>query len=889
MTDTTPHSNASQTHNDRALTLTVLSDNSTDGTLIQYLLSLKPNANVQCDIVTATQYSTTQLINNSIIIIDRDFRSQPFLRTTIEIFDTFKSLDKPLPSLYVLVEEQFLEADLASFAPAAKAGVQSFLLKSELSLKLLMKLMDASVQFSKNNHSAPQLFTQGSSISNDHLIPTTANTNTTNNLASGAEPTALNNALDSKPADTVVHSHQLTIDLANQRAHISQNGASVLAEHGDSVLSIDQCLNMLDENGSTAFTEMLTKAAQFQAIPKTISCQLNRQFNRPEEDFSYPICIDEIQIKENGQGRVIGASAQLSITHPESNIESLITDEQYTDTGFDNLFDNSVLNRIENDWMHVVQSLPVVCLVLDDAGNIVRHISGDPASTQDFPKPVVGQNLANYLGSDNQESLVQVISKTLNTGKANQQTVTLQSERGLRWLETHTTKLKGNLGLTRQVVWTAFDVTPSRQAYQELLKNHDALTDTINDAPVLFSQKDIEGRYQRVNRAFCETFRVRADLVAGRSDAEVFDTNMAAAMTREDRESIDAGAEIDFNQVVDFDGESIQLHWHKFAIKGHSGRIESIAAFAFIMEELAYPKKQNTEVHTPENTVIQNVTQNENNPIDQALLGSPSGAVGQDFKMMVSSIVGYTEMALSQRNASRAQRFISHLNQVVDTSMRARELIIESSNQNSDSAHREETDLKPLVNDIVSMLQPTLPTSLDFQLDIDNAKGKALVSPTRFQRLVMQLITSARDTAKPQNKTELNTPPNVLPEKDKILLSLNNRHYKQRSCAACDHDLEGHFIALSVTTSTESIDNDALEKLMRAIKATSTHQEAETDKKNNNVIIMAHNCDAHILIEHQHDNLILQFVFPQLPDNIDDPNSPKKPKSESKITALSSL
>ena len=94
---------------------------------------------------------------------------------------------------------------------------------------------------------------------------------------------------------------------------------------------------------------------------------------------------------------------------------------------------------------------------------------------------------------DSFDNYVEAINKTLNTGKTHQQTIAYATTNGTRWFDTFITKMRGDLGISRQVVWTAFDATAARQAYQELLKNHDTLTDTINDAPVIFCQKDTEG------------------------------------------------------------------------------------------------------------------------------------------------------------------------------------------------------------------------------------------------------------------------------------------------------------------------------------------------------------------------------------------------------------
>ena len=121
-------------------------------------------------------------------------------------------------------------------------GATGFLLKSELSLKLLSQLIEPNpspIQY-------PTPFAQGTATSLDELPQ-----------ASSHIGVGLAAAVTSSDTDTIagaatgksteqIQCHQLTIDLANQRAHLSRNDESVLAEYGDSVLSIEEWLAMLE-------------------------------------------------------------------------------------------------------------------------------------------------------------------------------------------------------------------------------------------------------------------------------------------------------------------------------------------------------------------------------------------------------------------------------------------------------------------------------------------------------------------------------------------------------------------------------------------------------------------------------------------------------------------
>ncbi|MDG2035663.1 MAG: hypothetical protein P8J42_03525, partial [Pseudomonadales bacterium] len=206
---------------------------------------------------------------------------------------------------------------------------------------------------------------------------------------------------------------------------------------------------------------------------------------------------------------------------------------------------------------------------------------------------------------------------------------------------------------------------------------------------------------------------------------------------------------------------------------------------------------------------------------------------------------------------------------------------IESASEEDDDSNKQVIELKPLVRDIIHMLKPTLPSSINFQTDLENAYGKAWVSPVRFQRIVMQLLMSARDSSsKDKNDTNRND----------ILLSLKNHNYQMQKCIACNEKIDGDYISLEVKTTSGKLDADDIQKMVEA--ATKIKNQAATSKqKNNNIIVMAHYNGGHTLIEYDQETITLKLLFKQVADktgNDDDANGQKN-LSNTDVTSLSSL
>ncbi|MDG1938611.1 MAG: PAS domain-containing protein [Pseudomonadales bacterium] len=857
--------------------IAVLSDDANTISLIKHILAMSKQIHFDLNVISSTFFNANQPYDADLVLLDRDFGQRPYNHTVNDLVQA--QTDRPLPAIVVLLDEALLADDLSLLASSVKTGVDDFILSSELSLKRILQIISAQPSAANAKPFVNTTATSAAPIStplSTKLSATTTNTpaETINETTSTTHSTAsLESLQDESNQQQSQLVHLLSIDLESRRIHLSQNGHSILMDEADAILTIEEWLQLLDVEGAKKFNSLLQQASEFLAIPKSISCTI-----KSKSGIVYPADITEIQIKENGQGRVVGINTQILIG---SNIISSVTGTHTAYAGFDNLDDISSSPMVEKIWMNIAESLPMMCMVLDQNGYIVKVINSDRSSTHYFPEAQVGQTLNDVFGIDSLDNYVESINKTLNTGKAHQQTIAYSSLNGARWFDTFITKMRGDLGISRQVVWTAFDATAGRQAYQELLKNHDSLTDTLNDAPVIFCQKDADGRYQRVNRVFCETFNVRAEVIAGRNDQDIFSGNTLEQITQQDRELVEQGGDADFIQTETINGQSLSIQWHKFALKGHSNnKVESIAAFGFVCNDTQNIATNKTSNPTENQKPLESSAVIEAEQIIPTM-AEPSGAIGQDIKAIIKSIVSYTEMAISQKTPGREQRVVDYLNQVVNASARARDLIIESASEEDDDSNKQVIELKPLVRDIIHMLKPTLPSSINFQTDLENAYGKAWVSPVRFQRIVMQLLMSARDSSS-KDKNDSN--------RNDILLSLKNHNYQMQKCIACNEKIDGDYISLEVKTTSGKLDADDIQKMVEA--ATKIKNQAATSKqKNNNIIVMAHYNGGHTLIEYDQETITLKLLFKQVADktgNDDDANGQKN-LSNTDVTSLSSL
>lgn len=791
---------------DNTITAAMLSDDAGLCALLQQMLGLCPNPRFSLSIVSSHQYNAHSIPSVDILLTDTQFNGGDFLAVA-------RAIDsQPLETRLVLLLN---DDELISLAPGlanfARSGVDLFIPKSDLSLRQVLNAINTGPATTPLYRSPPVVAGESRQ----------ATTDTGGNL-----PTATH--LSTEPALPVESGivHALAVDLENSRVHIDAIPGSPLYDESDKLLDLEEWYRLLQPESAETFRTLLLNAQNYRPVARQIQLQLLNP-----DDTLLSATLADIQLKNNGQGRVVGASAHLLVASPIDS--TALTGDQHHG-GFDNLPDSDLISQ-SSVWQNVTRSLPMLCLLLDEQGVIVRVLNEGDLGNQLPSELAPGVKLANALDIESLDGLGETISRTLNTGKPHHQTIAFPHTHGLRWLETHLTKLRGDSGLSRQVVWTAFDITSNRHDYQELLKNYDSLLKILDDAPVLFFQKDSAGRYLRVNKAFCDTFKLHADVISGRIDQEVF-RDVDTQFTEVSSQALSLAATQDnfeYSYSEDLSGSSHHFNWHTLVQKRQGdNQVEFLCGFG-IIDQVANDASGNG---APDNV----------SSIESRHKLAMSGALKQDFKTILNSLVSYAELALSQKNQGRANSIADHLSQVESTARHTRELVLEKSNKNGEQTNSA-LQLKPIIEETAVVLRPTLPASVSFDTIYKSDREKALVDEAAFKKIVMLLLLNAKSTAESAIATES--------DDQKIRLIHDVTDSIDQECAACGQSLNGNYISLTVQTAAANMTESTLAKLINAAK------QSMQSSSDDNVIALTHRIDGHVLIRHANDTLSLQLLF----------------------------
>jgi PAS domain S-box-containing protein len=123
-------------------------------------------------------------------------------------------------------------------------------------------------------------------------------------------------------------------------------------------------------------------------------------------------------------------------------------------------------------------------------------------------------------------------------------------------------------------------------------------------------------------------------------------------------------------------------------------------------------------------------------------IGTLAGGIAHDFNNILAAIIGYTELAKS--SLPDGSDVIKDLNNVLKSGSRAIGLVkqILSFSRQDES---EDILLQPAViaGNVVDMIRPTIPATIDINVSVDRKTSPILIDPTKLHQIVMNLCTNA--------------------------------------------------------------------------------------------------------------------------------------------------
>lgn len=187
-------------------------------------------------------------------------------------------------------------------------------------------------------------------------------------------------------------------------------------------------------------------------------------------------------------------------------------------------------------------------------------------------------------------------------------------------------------------------------------------------------------------------------------------------------------------------------------------------------------------------------------------IGQLTGGIAHDFNNILASIMGYTELALDRYASDSEPKLANYLKEVYRAGERARDLIAQMlAFSQGTASNSKPMALAPLVKEVIKLLQPTLPSSIQLHAHINTDVPNIMMDPVHLHQIVMNLCINARD---------------VLEGEGLIEVLIRQVSDISTECDSCHGQVKGDFVELAIIDTGSGIESTTLKRIFEPFYTT---------------------------------------------------------------------
>ncbi|MBV1876080.1 MAG: response regulator [Pseudomonadales bacterium] len=187
-------------------------------------------------------------------------------------------------------------------------------------------------------------------------------------------------------------------------------------------------------------------------------------------------------------------------------------------------------------------------------------------------------------------------------------------------------------------------------------------------------------------------------------------------------------------------------------------------------------------------------------------IGELAGGIAHDFNNILTSIMGYTELALMESLQETNSKMSTYLQEVYQGGRRARELVGKMLTfSRTDQIQPQNFALMQQVKDIVKMLRASLPSSIEIRIDIDEGLPEVFIDESFLQQMIMNICINSRD---------------AMPDGGTIYIRGRTRLVRRGRCDSCHSEFVGDYVELSIEDTGCGISDTMLNKVFEPYATT---------------------------------------------------------------------
>lgn len=277
------------------------------------------------------------------------------------------------------------------------------------------------------------------------------------------------------------------------------------------------------------------------------------------------------------------------------------------------------------------------------------------------------------------------------------------------------------------------DVTDRVIAEREADNSRENLRTVIDNSAAMMYQKDVDGRYMLINRYYEGLMGVRREEVVGRTDHELFSSDLADKLHGDDLRVIEAGEVLKLQQEFELDGGQHTFITIKVPLKDGEGRVESVFGISTDITALINAERERAEAQSK----IEHVQRLES-------LGILAGGIAHDFNNILTAVMGNAALAeRSLDSGSPARAFISRIE---NSTQRASELCKQMLAYSGKGKFViKPINLSVLVNEMARLMEVSIEKDVVIKYQLAENLPLIEADAAQIQQVILNLITNANE------------------------------------------------------------------------------------------------------------------------------------------------
>lgn len=390
------------------------------------------------------------------------------------------------------------------------------------------------------------------------------------------------------------------------------------------------------------------------------------------------------------------------------------------------------LKRSETKYRKLIQNQVDVIVVLDPDSGILFANDNFYTLFSKPPEELLNRSILPFIWDEDLATAREAFARLKEPPFKGIIDIRIITAHGLRWFSLANSSVIDDQDNIIEVICVGRDTTESRHIAEELFQKNNQIQAILNNLPHLAWLKDRDSRFILVNNAFANSCGFTVDEVIGRTDFEIWPTEMAAKYRADDFIVIRTGKQKYVEEPIIIDGTPLWFETFKTPIFNSKGEIIGTTGLAKDITE----RKRNEEERLRLETQLLHGQKME-------AIGRLAGGIAHDFNNILTAILGYADLVLAQMDNDSLTVDVKEIKNAAERAAKlTKQLLVFSRKQ---VVQTSVVELNSIVSNAHRMLERIIGEDILLKIDISKDCGSVLIDPGQLEQTLVNLSVNARD------------------------------------------------------------------------------------------------------------------------------------------------